>query len=194
MVPQLQHSTHQNETVLPLHFPLPPIITTGSLVSIPATDSGEKKSSPDSPTTNISGFNSNAITTGSVLKKEEEKDGEIPPSSPLCVGRRERQNKNKQKSPPSLHRRQTTGSFKDLRRREDIIARWREKKARRTYDRPKVRYESRKRTALEKCRVNGKFVKPEIYKAYLEAQEQSAKQSLHTVPVVAPAAAAAASE
>lgn len=197
MVPQLQHSTQQNEAVLPLHLPLPPIITTGSTGFAPIAISGQKKASPDSPTT-VSGLNSNAITTGGIIKEEEEEEegGKLPPPSPsLGVGRRERQkNRNKQKPPPTLHRTKATGFFEDLRKREDIIARWREKKARRTYNRPKVQYESRKRTALEKCRVNGKFVKPEIYKAYVEAQEQSSRQGLHTVPIVTPAAAADASE
>lgn len=179
--------------MLPLQLPLPPV-TTGlhsSTRLAPVAVSSERKASPDSI---VSGPNSNAITTGSIIQQEE--DGELPlPSPSVRVGRRERLNKNKQKPPPSLHSTQTAGSFKDLRKREDIIAHWREKKARRTSNRPKVQYESRKRTALQKCRVNGKFVKPEIYKAYMEAQEQSAKQRLHTVPIVTPTAdAAAASE
>ena len=46
--------------------------------------------------------------------------------------------------------------------REEILARWREKKARRHLGgggHQKVRYESRRRTALSKPRINGKFVK-----------------------------------
>ena len=181
MVPQLQHGTKTNNKALPL--PLPPPITTG-LPRQPA----EKKAFPDTPT--YSQAVNNAITTGVSIKEEME----VPPSPPALRGgyRRERHPKTttpKEKVPPH-HRLKTTGRgqiFEDSRKREDILARWREKKARRNYDRPKVQYESRKRTALEKCRVNGKFVKPEIYKAYVEAQEKSAKQALHTVPVLPPA-------
>ena len=64
------------------------------------------------------------------------------------------------------------------RTREQILAKYREKKARRNLNRPRVQYESRKRTALVKPRINGKFVTPEVFQQYMT--EQGATH--HTVP------------
>lgn len=73
---------------------------------------------------------------------------------------------------------------KDDRSRDDILARWREKKARRRAGGGRhvgVQYESRKRTALVKPRLNGKFVTVEVYQRHLVEQ---AKLGLHMVPTV----------
>ena len=70
----------------------------------------------------------------------------------------------------------------DVRSRAETVARWREKKSRRRAGggRPGgVLYESRKRTALVKPRINGKFVTLEMYEKHLVGQ---AKQNEHTVP------------
>lgn len=80
-----------------------------------------------------------------------------------------------------------TTSFNDNETREDKLARYRAKKARRTCHRPRVMYESRKRTAEVKPRIRGRFVRPEQYVAYCEQHldrpgMQGAGDTLHTVP------------
>lgn len=67
--------------------------------------------------------------------------------------------------------------------RSEKLARYRAKKARRKVLRPKVMYESRKRTAEEKPRIKGRFVKPEQFAAY-QAQKESllSLESMHRVP------------
>ena len=72
----------------------------------------------------------------------------------------------------------TTSSSKGKQRdREEILARWREKKAKLNFNRHRgVQYESRKRTAMIKPRINGKFVTPDVYEKYLE------QAKLHQVP------------
>jgi hypothetical protein len=188
MVPQLQHFNQNNaEAARPRPLTLAPVITTGSPLLAPS--SGQKHGIPDPPAATQT-IAYNHMNTKIVIREEDSEDSKdhVPPPSPHRVtGRRNKQNKIKQKPSKTTGRGHNVSVFEDLRKREDIIARWREKKARRTFNRPKVQYESRQRTALEKHRVNGKFVKPEIYKAYVEAQEQSTKQNLHTVPTVTPA-------
>jgi hypothetical protein len=172
MVPQLQHLFQTN--ALPL--PQPPVITvtTGFPSLPPSAVSGPKEPPPAvvpkfdivNPTTNVA--------MKAMEDEKMETTGEMPS---LRSGRRERQTNNKTSE-------RGKNVFEDFRKREEIIARWREKKARRNFNRPKVLYESRSRSALIKSRVNGKFVKPDVYKAHLKVQEQAAKQqSLHTVPV-----------
>jgi CCT motif len=190
MVPQLQHSTPNNEVPpLPLSLSLPllssvPTLTPPGLAPLLVHVQNKE---PADASAAVPEHSLIPFTTRVVIKEEAEPEESMLPLSPFYRASRRAPKQIKPQKPKP-----TGKNFEDLRNREDILARWREKKARRTLNlnRPKVQYESRKRTALEKCRVNGKFVKPEIYKAYMEAQEQNTSlQSLHMVPTVSPRAA-----
>ena len=77
----------------------------------------------------------------------------------------------------------------DRKTRNLILARWRNKKAKRYHKKNPVgtvMYESRKRSALIKPRINGKFVSAGEYEKYVSfgqnEQDKPTDQSLHQVP------------
>jgi len=91
--------------------------------------------------------------------------------------------KGNQEGAPSSRQDAKRVPYDDEEPRSEKLARYRAKKARRKLLRPKIMYESRKRTAEEKPRIKGRFVRPEQFAAY-QAQKEviSSVESMHLVP------------